>query len=110
MSLKVISKSCGCISVCVVIGRSIVHVGVMLRAVERGDGHGHGAGPAAGVWSRRGALSLRPQCWVLHLPPHQLRERRAAVQGLRTGLLGLQTQGKHGCQRVTCDKAVSQLS
>lgn len=76
------------------VGRGIVHVGVMLRVVERGDGHGHGAGAAAGVRSRGGALPLRPQCWVLHLPPHQLRERRSAVQGLRTGILCLQTQGK----------------
>lgn len=75
-------------------GGGVVHVGVMLRAAERGDGHGHGAGSAAGVRSGGGALPLRPQCWVLHLPPHQLRECRTAVQSLRTGLLRLQTQGK----------------
>lgn len=86
-----------CLFVCFCVhsaGGGIVHVGVMLRAAERGDGHGHGAGSAAGVRSRGGALPLRPQCWVLHLPPHQLRECRTAVQGLRTGLLRLQTQGK----------------
>lgn len=83
-----------CVFLCVSSGGGIVHVGVMLWAAERGDGHGHGAGSAAGVRSRGGALPLRPQCWVLHLPPHQLRERRTAVQGLRTGLLRLQTQGE----------------
>lgn len=77
-------------------GGGVVHVGVMLRAAERGDGHGLRAGAAAGLRSRSGALPLRPQRWVLHLPPHQLRERRTAVQGLRTGLLCLQTQGKQG--------------
>lgn len=68
-------------------------MGVMLWAAERGDGHGHGAGTAAGVRSRGGALPLCSQRRVLHLPPHQLRERWTAVQGLRTGLLCLQTQG-----------------
>lgn len=71
-------------------GWGVVHVGVMLRTAERGDGHGNGAGPAAGVRSGGGAIPFRPQRWVLHLPPHQLRERRAAVQSLRIGLLRLQ--------------------
>lgn len=92
MSLKVLHV---CVFLCVSSsGGGVVHVGVMLWAAERGDGHGHGAGAAAGVRSRGGALPLRPQRWVLHLPPHQLRERRTAVQSLRTGLLRLQTQGK----------------
>lgn len=86
---------CVCVFLSVAsIGGGIVHVGVMLWAAERGDGHGHGADAAARVRSRGGALPLRPQRWVLHLPPHQLRERWTAVQGLRTGLLCLQTQGK----------------
>lgn len=76
-------------------GGGVVHVGVMLRAAERGDGHGNGADTAAGLRSRGGALPLCPQRRVLYLPPHQLRERRAALQGLRAGLLRLQTQGKH---------------
>lgn len=78
------------VCVCFRAGWGVVHVGVMLRTAERGDGHGDGAGPAAGVRSWGGALPLCPQRWVLHLPPHQLRERRAAVQSLRTGLLRLQ--------------------
>ena len=77
-------------------------MGVMLRAAQRGDGHGRGAGSAAGVRGGGGALPLRPQRWLLHLPPRQLRERRTAVQGLRTGLLRLQTQG----ERILSDVGV----
>lgn len=98
LSPELFSRFCHVKSVCLSVsgpaGGGLVHVGVMLRAAERGDGHGHRAGAAAGLRSGSGALPLRPQRRVLHLPPHQLRERRSAVQGLRSGLLCLQTQGK----------------
>lgn len=83
-----------------VLGGGLLHVGFMLRAVERGDGHRGGPHPAARLWSWSRAVPLRPQRWILHLPPrqHHLRNHRPGVQILWTCLLGVPTKG---CQ-ITC--------
>ncbi len=62
-------------------GGGLLHVGVMLRAAERGDGHRGGPHPAARLWSRSWAVPLCPQRWLLHLPTqqHHLRKRRPGV-------------------------------
>ncbi len=62
-------------------GGGLLHVGIMLRAAERGDGHRGGPHPAARLWSRSWAVPLCPQRWLLHLPTqqHHLRKRRPGV-------------------------------
>lgn len=75
-------------------GRGLVHVGFMLWSAEWSHGYRGRPGPAARVRVRGRTLQVCPQCGLLHIPAHQLRESWSRMQGMWTSLLSLQEEGK----------------
>ncbi|XP_063271588.1 E3 ubiquitin-protein ligase RNF34 isoform X1 [Prinia subflava] len=69
---------------------SYFHVGLVLRAAERGDGHGRGARAAGRLRRRRRPLPLHTQHGLLRIPSPCCGQHQHRLQGLRALLLSLQ--------------------
>lgn len=76
-------------------GRGLLHVGFMLWSDEWSHGYWGRQRTATSVWGQCWPLQICPQCGILHLPANQLREYWSCMQGLWSGLLSLQEEGRY---------------
>lgn len=76
-------------------GRGLVSVGFMLRFDEWSHGFRCRQRTAARLqgWCR--TLQVCPQCWLLHLPACPFGHQWSGVQGLWSGFLSLQAEGRY---------------
>lgn len=75
-------------------GRGLVYVGFMLRFDEWSNGYRRRQRAAANIrgWCR--SLQVCAECGLLHIPARQFGDQWSGVQGLWSGILSLQAEGR----------------